>query len=458
MAETSRLPKGYAWEYRVGRALFLAGWYVRRSVDLRERVNGSPQTMAEVDLLAVHMDSALRQRVLVGECKNRKGSAKEADRVVWLLGLSRMLGASEILFAKTRIADGTIRFARPHGLYLWDESAVRAIERRHGLDPDHGFLGSSNVALREETLNPARRGAALRGSRLRNAWEFLAGPFWYTGNVARVKRLAGYFGALEEAQLTDPVVRSSFVAEGLVALLACACVTAGEFARMSPARATARQEDAFAAGAADAHTLREIGARADAYYRDVLGKLMQRSDSGVRALSLPRLSDELAKLPSWLAGYLQLAQRFGDPVSSATDVLRYADLLLFEQHVAGNDASEPLLSLFDGPRPDLRAGVEAAALFLQRLWRVEDPLLDAVLRKTNRTGSQGDQGAPQPLAYPERTSDPGAARMEGQLRGGDSLRPPQPLLVDSSRACQSDQSDPSVQESLLNDNGESPRA
>ena len=40
------LQKGKGWEYRVHRAAFLSGWYVRRGVNLRERVGGSPQTMA----------------------------------------------------------------------------------------------------------------------------------------------------------------------------------------------------------------------------------------------------------------------------------------------------------------------------------------------------------------------------------------------------------------------------
>src|SRR5690242_7159387 len=109
-----RLQKGRFWEYRVHRAIFLSGWYVRRGINLRERVASSPQTMAEVDIFATSFDAALKPHLLVGECKDRKGGAKEADRVVWLLGLERLLGAEHVLFAKPNITEATFSFARPY--------------------------------------------------------------------------------------------------------------------------------------------------------------------------------------------------------------------------------------------------------------------------------------------------------------------------------------------------------
>lgn len=178
-----QLPRGIGWEYRVHRAVFLSGWYVRRSVNLRERVRGSPQTMAEVDLVGLDFHVALTRRTLVGECKDRKGGAKEADRVIWLLGLARMLAADHILFAKTKLAEGTLQVARPFGLMLWDQAAVLAVERRFGLAADSGYFGSWNIELREDLLLPGRKGAALRNPPFRAAWDFLAGAFWYQTNL-----------------------------------------------------------------------------------------------------------------------------------------------------------------------------------------------------------------------------------------------------------------------------------
>jgi hypothetical protein len=189
MTQFSDLSKGPAWEYRVQRALYLAGWYVRRGVNLRERVSGSPQTMAEVDVLCVGFDPWLSGRSMVGECKDRKGSAKEADRIVWLLGLSRLLRVDHVLFAKTAIAPATMQFAKPAGVALWDQATVQAVESRFDLAPDSGFFGSTNVELQEDVIRPSRKGGVLKGKALRAACDYVSGAFWYSSNPARTKRL-----------------------------------------------------------------------------------------------------------------------------------------------------------------------------------------------------------------------------------------------------------------------------
>ena len=98
------------------RALFLSGWYVRRGLTLRERVHGSPQAMAEVDVLALGFDPLLTPKSMVGEWKDRTGSTKEADRIVWLLGLAKLLRVDHVLFAKTTISPATVQFAKPAGV------------------------------------------------------------------------------------------------------------------------------------------------------------------------------------------------------------------------------------------------------------------------------------------------------------------------------------------------------
>ena len=80
----------------------------------------------------------------MGECKDRKGSAKEADRIGWLLGIERLLKANHVLFAKPTIAEGTFSWARPYDALLWDEAAVLSIEKRYGLDED--LVGTSEAS------------------------------------------------------------------------------------------------------------------------------------------------------------------------------------------------------------------------------------------------------------------------------------------------------------------------
>ncbi len=60
--------EGVEWEYRIHRAAFLAGWFARRGVNLQERVQGSPQTMAEVDILGISFDASLTEHRLLRLC------------------------------------------------------------------------------------------------------------------------------------------------------------------------------------------------------------------------------------------------------------------------------------------------------------------------------------------------------------------------------------------------------
>lgn len=391
MTDYTDLTRGPAWEYRVQRAAFLSGWYVRRGINLRQRVQGSPQTMAEVDIIGLGFDPALSPRMLIGECKDRKGATKEADRIVWLLGLSRLLRADHVLFAKTRLASATLQFAQPYGAMLWDEPTVRAIEQRFKVDPELGYFGSFNVSLQEDVLRPARKSNAIADRPLRAAWDYLSGAFWYSGTPSRTKLLHGYFGALASASRLSRDAKSSFVAEGLIALLVSAYTTAGQVGRVSPAHGDTTQITALAAGAADAGALREIAARADDYYQDALRRALQQQEATAAIeIKVPRLVNAVATPPEWASAYVALARRLGEHPSLAGDALRYADMVLFEHLLAGGDISDLLGRIFQFDTAPLRTVLDLGALFLQRVWGVTDPLLDSVLSsppKQKRTRS-----------------------------------------------------------------------
>jgi hypothetical protein len=377
------LQKGKAWEYRVHRAAFLSGWYVRRGVNLRERVVGSPQTLGEVDIVGISFDPALEPTLLVGECKDRKGGAKEADRAVWLLGLKQVLKAEHVLLAKTNLAEGTYTFARPLELLLWDEAVVRALEQRHGLESDAGFAGGFGIELGEGLL-----GAKVTDQRLKAAVDYVRNAFWYAQGVGRVKRLASYFEVLGESELEDDQ-RDVFVAEGLLALLYVSLVTAGRLQRVSPARATAWLHDALAAGVANAAALRDIAARADDYYRDAWSRTArERGEDG--RLTVPRLVDHIAQPPPWLGEFQELAQRLGERSQHATDLLRFADLVLLEQLVVGNPIPSPLLAAVAADANELMQLLQLGGYFLRRVWGVEARLIERLLENASVTTAESE--------------------------------------------------------------------
>jgi hypothetical protein len=351
--------------------------------------------MAEVDIFAASFDAALEPHLLVGECKDRKGGAKEADRVVWLLGLEKLLNADHILFAKPNISDATFIWARPYELLLWDEAAVQAIEKRYGLEIDSGYGGSFNIALFEEKLLGERKLGSNQAN-LRRAWDYLSAAFWYSGNASRAKRLPAYFSAVSQASGLSDLARDSFVAEGVIALLMAAATTAGHLGRFSPARALVAVTDSFSSGVASATALREIAARADDFYRDALVKATRTRTEGAGSVEIPRLADHIAQPPAWLPEYLELAGQIGARPQYATDVLRLADLLLFEQLIAGNSIPHQLLESIPSPTDELLRLVQLGALFLKRVWGVEAQLVDRLLATPPSNGASQPQDSTRP--------------------------------------------------------------
>jgi hypothetical protein len=401
----AHLKKGPAWEYRMHRALFASGWYVRRNVDLRERIAGSPQTMAEVDLLGLSFDAGLNARRLVGECKDRKGSTKEADRVIWLLGLGQLLDADELLFAKPRIAAATVHFARSTSVALHEEAGVLRIESAvNGVE----VAGAFDPAIGEDLIRPATDRKLFGDSRLRDAYDWVHNASWYEDPLARVKRLPGYFRLVTAAAAGD--TRRVLVIEGILAVLACALQVAGILRRHAPQVARALASDTLASGAAPASALREIAARADEYYRDVLDRVTE-VHSGQRAmLEIPRLAEHIAAPPRWADAFFSFADSLGARPESATDVLRFAELELFES-LAGRDPAPAQRTYVRGDHGWLAGTLASAAGFCQRLWHIDDPQLDQLLN--GGSGSVADdngtragdppQRAPAAEAHPART-------------------------------------------------------
>ncbi|MCJ7490628.1 MAG: hypothetical protein MUP15_00455 [Dehalococcoidia bacterium] len=400
MREARNINKGRSWEYRVHRAVFLSGWFARRNINLRELVHGSPQTMAEIDIFAIDFDASLTPQTLVGECKNRKGGAKEADRVIWLMGVKQVLRCQHLLFAKPTIAGSVYSWARPYNVLLWDEAAIQDVEQRFGVSPTDGYIGSYNVDLIEGEAAAALKTAST-DVRFRRAHDFIANSFWYSGNSSRAKRLPAYFEVLSQVRRLSPRQTDFLVAEGLIALLVSALLTAGLMQRISPARAVTQLMDGFASGAASATVLREIAGRADDYYRDALARVAKTTSTGVKPMDIPRLVDHVAQPPSWLTEYLSLARQVSESPTHATQLLRLSDLLLFERMVYGNE-SVNLSEFVSGPVDELLRLVQLAAHFLRRVWHVEAELLERLLALEGVDAGKGEMPAQQ-LVLPQNS-------------------------------------------------------
>jgi hypothetical protein len=368
----SRLGKGPAWEYRVHRALFLSGWYVRRNVDLRERVSGAPQVMAEIDLLGISFDASLTARQIIAECKDRKGSGQEADRVIWLLGLGQLLAIDTLMLAKPRIAPATVRFSRATGVALYEEASVNEVEGRLG---GLRMAGSFDVDVARDLIAPALSREALSDNRLREAYDWIHNGSWTEPPIARVRRLPGYFRLVMEHAKGS--TRHLLLIEGMLALLVCSLQVSGSLRRHSPGVARALGAEALASGAAPASALKEIAASADDYYRDVIERASEEQFGKRLMIASPRLAEHIANPPRWSDSFFSMSESLGSRPEAATDVLRFADLALFERF-AGRDPSAAVAAFIRSDDTWLASSLALVAGFCSRVWGLADPFFDSL--------------------------------------------------------------------------------
>lgn len=413
------LTKGAAWEYRVRRAIFASGWYVRGGVNLHERILGAPQTMAEVDALGISWDIGLRTVTLLCECKDRKGSTKEADRIVWLAGLGRVVPASHLVFAKTRVSPATIQFSRSTTVSVWDEAAVQRVEQRFGLS-EADWYGAFDPDLMEVSVRAALNREQVASPLLREAQEWVRNAFWYQSTPARLKRLHSYFEIVDAETRSGSSTRTVLLAEGLLGLIACGHTTAGELIRASPMVGRALQLEALAAGVASAQSLRDIAARADEYYRDIFERYADSVGASRRAFTAPRLVEHIAKPPDWASSYLSFAERLTERPEVATDTMRFAELELYERFVAGRDPGPAHLAFVRTDPHYFRVVLSLAAAFCQRVWAIRDPLFERLARGENSPASAGGSALAETKGAegPQPAAGTGGATAPTEAAGG----------------------------------------
>lgn len=115
---------------------------------------------------------------------------------------------------------------------------------------------------------------------------------------------------------------------------------------------------------------------------------------------MPRIASRIAEPPGWLPSFLELARLLAQRSGLAGDALRYADVVLFEQLIAGNNPSQALEMLGVHGRSELARVLELGALFLQRVWNVEDEILDEVLASP-RAGERDGNGVGASVQRPQ---------------------------------------------------------
>lgn len=322
--------KGADLERRVGRVEFGDGSLVRLRWPVPSPAD-SMRAITDVDVLAIDFDSRLRPQVSIIECKSIRGQAGEQDRLLWLTGLRRVVGAQRAVLARETASRNGRELAKALGIELISEPELEAREQEHKWLPNNfAMIGDSIFSeldkrasrqLKSVGTVPAPLLSFLRNDSL------LAAPYRIVGALSTLSEVVEKGSVLPEP--AGQVVAS----HAFQALLIAAIKSASQIDAIG-IRGVREQieESAFVGDPGDRRIIR-ILRLADALLRDQASRLHKAYvESGARPItwSIPRLADELNRPPQWLERYCDLALRLRRRPHLSRQLPQTADLLLYD--------------------------------------------------------------------------------------------------------------------------------
>jgi hypothetical protein len=398
---------GELFELRVACVLHAEGAFVRRRVNLDQQVGGRLQ-VTDIDVLGFFFDDTLRLRLETGECKTAEGknapSAK--DRLLWLVGVKRLVGADDAFLATNKGArDADRRFARSLELQLVD---ARDLERREailGLTPDANVSVHSVDAL---ALEREAETGTVKDEELRRLFWFVRSELWLGEPVPALKRALGAMRVLGQRwspELSEPEQRVLrwLVSETIVGFVVALTRLAGESYRAPEEVFAKNLDERLAEGLASYDAMREIAKQADTFLIGVL------REAGVDDSRVVGAIGALAPRPPAYAEPLhELIQRLAAEPRLTRELPRLAEAYLaLGLHGGGLGDEES-----DGARL-----LRLVAAFIQRQGRLSEELI-APLRL--RPGGGADD--------PSRASGDQSGAENGGADGETAMEEPEQLF------------------------------
>ena len=143
MAKTRR-DRGLELELRVARMEWAEGAFARVRVPVTGVGSSGRRVLTDIDVLALDFDTRLRRRSSMFECKSRGRQAGEPDRLFWLAGFARYIGADRATLIRPTVSSRGRELARRLNL---ETSDIRTLERREEdnawVPPGFGHLGGA---------------------------------------------------------------------------------------------------------------------------------------------------------------------------------------------------------------------------------------------------------------------------------------------------------------------------
>src|SRR5207244_11280069 len=139
---------------RVARVEFAEGALARTAVPVA--VEGEPgrTVLTDIDVLTVDVDLRLRVSIGINECKSGAGQSGEPDRLLWLSGFQRYMGAQRATLVRQTITRRGQAVARRLGVRVLDVATLEQRESAHGWMPDKfAHVAGSKCVTAEHRTN-----------------------------------------------------------------------------------------------------------------------------------------------------------------------------------------------------------------------------------------------------------------------------------------------------------------
>lgn len=410
--------EGDRFECRVARLTFVEGALVRRKVDLEVQFH-EPFQVTDIDVLALRFSETLEAALELGECKTTeaKNAPSTADRLLWNVGLQRLVGAENGFVAtKKPASDRVRRFADRLGNQVFD---LRDIERREAIfqiDGDH-LYGSHDPDL----LSIQRRVASIArdDDELRRLYVLVRSEFWFATPASGLKRaleVCRRAGQRWGARLPDDerLTIEWLLMEGVVAVAVSLTRIAG-FALRSPTDVFERWlVERLAEGVASYRTLEEISKVVDRFVLEVL------KDAGADpAKQVDSMGAFSPTPPAYTEPLLEVVHRLAATPRITRDLARFIDWRAAKSLGAKSAGEEQLFDRAD----DLARATRIVSRFLHGQFGVPQELLSRLngadeSRVAETSGSSDAAEEPENDNAREQMSleDGGQQRFIGQKR------------------------------------------
>lgn len=303
--KTSQLTSGDLLEARVAQVWFWEGYYCRYGIDLTNHYGAELIQVTDLDLLAIAFGPSLELRKTIGESKSGgKSAPKPLDRIVWLGGLQKLVGADD---AELTIKAAPTTRVRELGRHL--SVSVQSIEdltaREHDLGlesiADTGAHGPSAMKLRQTVQTICKNDPFLE-----SAYRYLTSAVWFLDPFAATKQTLGLARKLCErwtpgVKDDDHLAVRWLIADAISILGYNIVAITGHIRPMAATAFTAFLRERLADGVVPAQKMRQLSRDIDKYLSGILAATkapptLRTSAIGAFEPTPPDWADSLAEL------------------------------------------------------------------------------------------------------------------------------------------------------------------